>query len=93
MPAAIQTLKWRGFGFDRGEGFVELRFGMIGFAFTRQSLWADVQELRAKNNELSAMNEDLMLAYKDMRRRIICIQTAVNMDKKLELTINDEVVK
>ncbi|MFT8896294.1 MAG: hypothetical protein ABF968_04945 [Acetobacter sp.] len=93
MPTAIQTLKWRGFGFDRGEGFVELRFGVIGFAFTRQSLWAEVQDLRAKNAELSATNNDLIVAYKNMRRRIICVQTAVDMGQNLSVSINGEAVE
>ena len=93
MPTAIQTLKWRGFGFDRGEGFVEFRLGVIGFAFTRQSLWAEVQELREKNAELSEINKDLLAGYKNMRRRIVGIQAAVDMTKGLRLEINGEVVE
>lgn len=72
---------------------MELRFGVIGFAFTRQSLWAEVQELRAKNAELSAMNDDLQFACKNMRRRIICIQAAVDMGKDITITINGESVE
>lgn len=93
MPTAIQTLKWRGFGFDRGEGFVELRFGVIGFAFTRKSLWAEVRELREKNAKLEEVNGDLLFAYKELRRRIVVVQTVVDTTKAMTAEINGEAVE
>lgn len=93
MPTAIQTLKWRGFGFDRGEGFVELRFGVIGFAFTRKSLWSEVQELREKNAQLQEANGDLLFGYKELRRRVIAIQVVADTTKKLSVEINGEGVE
>lgn len=59
MPTAIQTLKWRGFGVDRGDGFVEFRFGMIGLAFLRQNVWDEMRALRACNEILERENESL----------------------------------
>ncbi|KAA8419964.1 hypothetical protein FKW50_06850 [Acetobacter pomorum] len=93
MPTAIQTLKWRGFGFDRGDGFVELRFGVIGFAFTRKSLWSEVQELRETNAQLEQLHAELLLSYKTLHRRLVVVQAAVDMSKGLSAQINGEDVE
>ncbi|MCG4273919.1 hypothetical protein [Acetobacter senegalensis] len=59
MPTAIQTLKWRGFGFDRGKGCFEVRVGLVGFAFLRRDVWTHMQALEKQANELIAQNESL----------------------------------
>lgn len=59
MPTAIQTLKWRGFGFDRGDGFFEIRMGLLGFAFLRQDVWVSLRAERESFEVLARENERL----------------------------------
>ncbi|WP_281650217.1 hypothetical protein [Novacetimonas hansenii] len=77
MPTAIQTLKWRGFGFDRGEGYVEIRVGMIGFAFLQQEVWETMHHLRADNEALRRENEKLRVGLGDAQMRLLAIEVCL----------------
>ncbi|MCQ8279888.1 hypothetical protein NFI95_15695 [Acetobacteraceae bacterium KSS8] len=72
MPSAIQTLAWRGFGFDgsskKGERFCELRLGPFGLAFMQQSVMEMFAAERAKNDALAIENERLRDALETARR-------------------------
>lgn len=78
MPTAIQTLKWRGFGFDRGEGYVEIRVGMIGFAFLQQEVWETMHRLRADNEALRRENEKLRVGLGDAQTRLFAIEVCLH---------------
>lgn len=56
---AIQTVKWRGFGFDRADGLFEIRLGLIGLAFVSGDLWARHVRLRAQCADLLRENAAL----------------------------------
>ncbi|WP_215755071.1 hypothetical protein [Acetobacter sp. P5B1] len=70
MPTAIQTLKWRGFGFDRGDGFFEIRVGLIGFAFLRQNVWQSMRSEREALSRLEQENGKLRAALQDREDRL-----------------------
>jgi len=55
----IQTVRWRGFGFDRGPGFFEIRIGIVGLAFVSGDLWVRHRALLARCDALEAANEEL----------------------------------
>ncbi|QEH97312.1 hypothetical protein [Gluconobacter thailandicus] len=56
---AIQTVRWRGFGFDRATGLIELRLGLVGLAFVSGDLWTKHKALRVQCDELMRENEAL----------------------------------
>lgn len=70
MPTAIQTLKWRGFGFDRGDGFFEIRVGLIGFAFLQQNVWQSMRSEREALSRLEQENGKLQAALQDREDRL-----------------------
>ncbi|WP_010515792.1 hypothetical protein [Komagataeibacter oboediens] len=90
MPTAIQTLKWRGFGFDRGEGYVEIRVGMIGFAFLQQEVWETMRRLRADNETLRRENEKLRADLQDTNTRLFAIRACLNPSVKITRSATDE---
>ncbi|MBR0560067.1 hypothetical protein [Neokomagataea anthophila] len=60
----IQTVLWRGFGLDRGAGYLEARLGLIGFAFVRGDLWSAHKKLRetcaSYEQEIMILREELL---------------------------------
>lgn len=42
MFTGIITAAWRGFGFDHGDGFIELRLGFLSFALCKGEIWSQV---------------------------------------------------
>lgn len=56
---AIQTVRWRGFGFDRATGLIELRLGIVGFAFVSGDLWTRHKALQVRCDELMRENAAL----------------------------------
>ncbi|WP_179193799.1 hypothetical protein [Acetobacter malorum] len=73
MPTAIQTLKWRGFGFDRGDGSFEIRVGLIGFAFLQQNVWQSMRSEREALSRLEQENRKLRSALQGRERQLRAI--------------------
>lgn len=65
---AIQTVRWRGFGFDRATGLIELRFGIVGFAFVSGDLWTRHKALQVQCDELMEQVSALAAENKELRK-------------------------
>ncbi|WP_019086774.1 hypothetical protein [Komagataeibacter europaeus] len=83
-------MKWRGFGFDQGEVYVEIRVGMIGFAFLQQEVWETMRRLRADNETLRRENEKLRADLQDTNTRLFAIGACLNPSVKITRSATDE---
>lgn len=61
MFTAIITAAWRGFGLDHGNGFFEIRLGLIAFAVCKGTLWQRHKALLEEAQNLKEANNNLRL--------------------------------
>ncbi|WP_282063989.1 hypothetical protein [Commensalibacter communis] len=54
------TAAWRGFGFDKGDGYSELRLGFIGFAVVKGTLWQEHKDLQIRAKQMNQLNDQLI---------------------------------
>lgn len=59
MFTAIMTAAWRGFGFDKGDGYSELRLGFVSFAVIKGTLWQQHKDLKKQVERLRLANNKL----------------------------------
>ncbi|MUG77232.1 hypothetical protein [Commensalibacter melissae] len=59
MFTGIITAAWRGFGFDHGDGFIELRLGFLSFALCKGKIWSQVIIMNNQARKLLEVNRDL----------------------------------
>lgn len=59
MFTGIITAAWRGFGFDHGKGFIELRLGFLSFALCKGTIWSQAVAMNNQTKKLLKVNHDL----------------------------------
>ncbi|CAI3960681.1 unnamed protein product [Commensalibacter communis] len=59
MFTAIITAAWRGFGFDSGDEYKELRLGFVSFAIIQGTFWQ--QHRRLKEDAACLKHENKLL--------------------------------
>ncbi|CAK7193416.1 hypothetical protein COMNV_01631 [Commensalibacter sp. Nvir] len=69
MFTAIITVSWRGFGWDKGKEFIELRLGFVSFSLCKGTLWQCFERFARVKDQLISENTKLRNQLNDQKAK------------------------